>query len=232
MILHLLPERTSDAAGNMAADFLLLRRYQPEDAIRFRHYEWRRPAFTFGYGQKVAFARQRFAVDGETLDHTRRATGGGVVDHRNDWTYALVLPRTHPFWDRAGPAIYHAVHVVLSSALNEYGADTRLQSAEPETEPGVCFERAEIDDVLDAKTGLKVAGAAIKRTKQGVLLQGSIWRPFLPGTDWGLLGSLFPRRLAESLDAELRESPWPDFDPDEEESLVAQYESEEWIERR
>jgi lipoate-protein ligase A len=232
MIMHLLPERTSDAAGNMATDFLLLRRYEPEDVIRFRHSEWRRAAYTFGYGQKVEFARQRFAADGDSPNHTRRATGGGVVDHRNDWTYALVLPRAHPLWDRAGPAIYHAVHEVLSATLNECGADTRLQTAEPETEPGVCFERPEVDDVVNANTGVKVAGAAIKRSKQGVLLQGSIWRPFLPKTDWEQFGSLFPRRLADSLDGELRETGWPDFDPDEEEALIAQYDSEEWIARR
>lgn len=232
MIMHLLPEQTSDAAGNMAVDFLLLRRYQPGDVIRFRHYEWRRPAFTFGYGQKVEFIRQRFSTNDEPLDYTRRATGGGIVDHRDDWTYALVLPRAHPLWDRAGPAIYHSVHEVLSNALNACGADTRLQTSEPREEPGVCFERPEVDDVVNMKTGLKVAGAAIKRTKQGVLLQGSLWRPALPEVDWERFGSLFPRRLAESLDAELIETGWPDFDPDEEEALIEQYASEEWIERR
>ena len=56
MKLHWLPNRAAVAAENMATDFLLLRRY-PEVAVRFRHYDWHRPAFTFGYSQKIEFVR-------------------------------------------------------------------------------------------------------------------------------------------------------------------------------
>ena len=232
MIMHLLPERTSDAAGNMATDFLFLRRYYPADVIRFRHYEWRRPAFTFGYGQQVEFIRRAIASQGDEFDITRRASGGGLVDHREDWTYALVLPRNHSYWDRAGPAIYRTVHEELSASLNECGAKTILQQARPEIAPGICFERPEVDDVVAVDTGAKVAGAAIKRTKEGLLLQGSIWRPAVSTTSWEAFGTRFPSRLSEFLQANLQEVGWPDFDPDEENSLIEQYSAAEWIERR
>ncbi|MBE2213710.1 MAG: lipoate--protein ligase family protein [Opitutaceae bacterium] len=232
MELHLLPARTADAAGNMAVDFLLLQRYpHPQAAVRYRHYDWRRPAFTFGYAQKYAFIRTRLPQE-TSLDVTRRATGGGLVDHRDDWTYALVLPREHPLWDRPGPVIYRAVHEALAGALNATGADVTLQRDEPETAPGVCFERPEVGDVVRARDGIKVAGAALKRGKHGLLLQGSIWRPFAGPVDWAAFEEKLPATFARALDITLTEPGWPNFDPDEEQALVDQYASSEWIEAR
>ena len=96
MTLETLPVRTAGAAENMAADFLLLRRHPRPAVARFRHYGWRAPAFTFGYSQRIAFVREQLAaaVAGEVRppELCRRPTGGGVVDHRDDWTYALVIP--------------------------------------------------------------------------------------------------------------------------------------------
>lgn len=232
MELHRLPVRTSDAAGNMAVDFLLFQRYPQPEAVRFRHYGWRRPAFTFGYAQKIEFVRSRLPA-GEAFDLARRATGGGLVDHREDWTYALVLPRQHPLWDRPGPAIYHAVHDALAAALNALGASVRLQRVEPEVAPGVCFERPEIDDVVRELDGRKVAGAALKRGKHGLLLQGSIWRPLLPEiADWSALEEKFPRVLGTALGCTITEPGWPAFAPEEEEILVEQYASADWTEAR
>ena len=74
MVLEILPTRTAGAAENMAVDFLLLQRYPRERAPRFRHYEWRAPAFTFGYSQKIAFVREQLPP-GETFDLCRRPTG-------------------------------------------------------------------------------------------------------------------------------------------------------------
>ncbi|HOG93943.1 MAG TPA: lipoate--protein ligase family protein, partial [Opitutaceae bacterium] len=59
MELHLLPIRSGGAAENMASDFLLLQRYPEAAQVRFRHYGWHRPAFTFGYGQKIDWVRQQ-----------------------------------------------------------------------------------------------------------------------------------------------------------------------------
>jgi lipoate-protein ligase A len=229
--LHVLPARTAGAAENMATDFLLLRRYPDAEAARMRCYAWRRPAFTFGYGQKIAFVRERLPA-GEPCDLARRPSGGGLVDHRDDWTYALVLPRRHPAWERPGPVVYRAVHGALAAALERFGARVRLQEAEPETAPGVCFERPEVGDVVRAADGLKVAGAALKRGKDGLLLQGSVARPLLPMVDWDALEEAFARALAAALDLEVVHPGWPGFDPDEEQALVDQYSSPEWTELR
>jgi len=165
MRLHLLPTRTAGAAENMALDFLLLQRYPDAPAPRFRHYGWRGPAFTFGFSQKIEFVRANLPP-GETFDLCRRPTGGGIVDHRNDWTYALVLPRGHPLYDERAPQSYRSVHECLAAALAALGqaAAVKLECDPGEGGPGVCFQRAERYDVINPRTGAKIAGAAPKRT--------------------------------------------------------------------
>ena len=118
-MLHVLPVRTGAAAENMALDFLLLQRYPAPADPRFRHYEWRRPAFTFGYSQKIKFVHANLPPEALAKggDLCRRPTGGGIVDHRHDWTYTLVLPRGHALYDERAAQSYRIVHECLATAL-------------------------------------------------------------------------------------------------------------------
>lgn len=235
MKLHVLPPRTGGAAENMAGDFLLLQRYPAAGDARFRHYGWRAPAFTFGYAQKIGFIRERLPA-GEALDLCRRPTGGGLVDHRDDWTYALVIPRGHPLEELRATFSYRAVHEALAGALRAQAvpAVTKMAAPEPDDESaGVCFERAEIYDVVNDATGKKIAGAAQKRNKHGLLFQGSIWRPAAgAGVDWDAFHDAFVEKLAGALDLTAAWVPWPDFNEEEVSGLAEQYASPEWNERR
>jgi lipoate-protein ligase A len=240
MMLEVLPERTGGAAENMAADFLLLQRYPRAGAARYRHYGWRSPAFTFGYSQKISYVRSQLP-QGETFDLCRRPTGGGLVDHREDWTYALVIPRGHPLEEVRATQSYRAIHEALAGAFKAAGVPVSLKSvsepaaaAEPGGPAGVCFERAEIFDVVHAATGAKIAGGAQKRNKRGLLFQGSIWKPAAAADalDWGSFGEDFVARLAGAMDALASPSPWPEFSEDEVSGLVEQYSSPEWMEFR
>jgi lipoate-protein ligase A len=232
---HVLPTRTGGAAENMALDFLLLQRYPQAEAIRFRHYEWRRPAFTFGFGQKLAWVRGQLPVE-ESLDLCRRPTGGGVVDHRQDWTYALVIPRSHHWWEARAVVSYRAVHESLAQALRELGQPAALKREHtgggPAAPPGICFQQAELFDVVHERSGEKIAGAAQKRNKQGLLLQGSIWKPAVAPLDWDALGGHFIAALAQAAGAVLTAVPWPDLDEGEVSGLLEQYSSAEWLEYR
>jgi lipoate-protein ligase A len=247
--LDLLPFRTAGAAENMAADFLLLKR-APADRARFRHYGWRSPAFTFGYSQKIADIRAQLPPGGP-FELCRRATGGGLVDHRDDWTYALVLPRGHALEEMRASQSYRLVHEALAAALAAQGVPAELQPAIPQIELGdphgagalssrsghpatVCFQRAEVFDVCHAATGAKLAGAAQKRSKHGMLFQGSIWKAALGATvDWDRYGDDFAARLAATLGAEPAPAPWPEEVGDDElAALTEHYASPEWNESR
>jgi len=247
MILDVLPVRTGNAPENMAHDFLLLQRYPRGAAARFRHYGWRGPAWTFGYSQKIAFVRTQMPADARDL--CRRTTGGGVVDHTDDWTYALVVPRGHALYDARATESYRIVHEALAAALVAQGVPAELErrvATADETEPaataavdaaagpaGVCFHRAEIFDVVHARSRAKIAGAAQKRNKNGLLLQGSIWKPSCAAAlDWDRFHDDFTARLATALGAEPEQPGWPEFNYDEEQALIYQYSTTEWIEYR
>ncbi len=243
MILDVLPVRTGNAPENMAHDFLLLQRYPRPTAARFRHYGWRGPAWTFGYSQKIAFVRTQLPEDARDL--CRRTTGGGVVDHTDDWTYALVVPRGHPLYDARATESYRIVHEALAAALLAQGVPAELEKRAAtieETDPaapgpagpaGVCFHRAEVFDVVHATSRGKIAGAAQKRNKNGLLLQGSLWKPSCQATpDWDVFHDDFTTRLATALAAEIETPGWPEFNYDEEQALIDQYSTAEWIEYR
>lgn len=264
-MLHILPVRTGAAAENMALDFLLLQRYPAPAAPRFRHYEWRRPAFTFGYSQKIewvrsslppSFAKAAEGTAGQAVDLCRRPTGGGIVDHRHDWTYTLVLPRGHALYDERAAQSYRIVHECLATALAALGQPaavklecdreipcgselarnlsvSRASSLPQETAiPGICFQRAELYDVVNTATGAKIAGAAQKRNKHGLLFQGSIEKSAVGPVDWDDFLARFVTALALVLRVEAQATPWPDLNEAEVESLTEQYSSPEWVEYR
>ncbi|MFP4069868.1 MAG: lipoyl protein ligase domain-containing protein, partial [Opitutales bacterium] len=77
-----LPNAYGDAATNMAVDAALLQSL-PEGVAVLRHYGWIEPSLSFGYAQPYA---QVAAAAPPGVRLVRRLTGGGLVDHRNDWT--------------------------------------------------------------------------------------------------------------------------------------------------
>lgn len=246
LTLDVLPVRTLSAAENMATDFLLLQGYPRSQAARFRHYGWRGPAWTFGYSQKIAFVRTQLPADANPNELCRRPTGGGVVDHRDDWTYALVIPRGFAFEELRATESYRRVHECLATALRAQGVPALVKThCEPPVEgaracgpAGVCFQRAELYDVVHGDTGQKIAGAAQKRNKRGILFQGSLWRSALEmaegphALDWDLFSATFSALLATELGGAAEEKPWPEFNDDEVSALVDQYRSTDWVEYR
>jgi lipoate-protein ligase A len=186
-MLIALPNAYGDAAQNMAIDAALLSSL-PQDTSLFRHYAWTEPTVTFGYAQKWEAVHGLFPSG---LQLCRRITGGGIVDHRNDWTYSMVLPRNRPSGDDSPTRLYRELHLSIAQALASLGIETQLapcprhceSTAAPTDAPSVsqCFVEASADDVL-RPDGVKIAGAALKRTRQALLIQGSIDRQALPSS--------------------------------------------------
>ena len=236
MPLDQLPVRSDSAAANMAADFLLLQHYPDPTRARWRHYQWHRPAVTLGYAQKIGEVRQQLGEDAFDLELCRRPTGGGIVDHRNDWTYALVIPAKHELGAARAAESYRAVHQVVANTLDNQDCPAILQP--PETiepaaaGPAVCFARAEPADVIHARSRTKIAGAAQKRSKRGLLFQGSIARSAVGGIDWDQFETEFGESLGELLQKTNAPCPWPEPWDEMVDALAEDYASEAWIERR
>ena len=149
------------AALNMAIDEILLR-----TATRptLRLYRWARPATSFGYFGKW----QDALAAGPERDLVRRWTGGGIVFHGRDLTFSLIVPRAHPFCAISPRESYRAIHECLAKAIE--GA-TLASAALPQTS-AACFQNPVQHDILIADR--KVAGGAQRRTKSGLLHQGSV----------------------------------------------------------
>jgi lipoyl(octanoyl) transferase len=160
------------AALNMAIDEALLAD-APGPALRL--YRWERPAVSFGYFGRIAAIEA--AWPGREL--VRRMTGGGAVPHGADLTYSIIVPAADPFAHRIPREIYRAVHESVARALRSSGVMPVLAAGSAAAGTGVCFESPVEFDLLAG--GRKVAGAAMKRTRGGLLIQGSVQE--VPGLD-------------------------------------------------
>jgi len=170
-------ESPHSAAMNMAIDETLL-----EAAVvpTIRFYRWRSPALSFGYFGKFSdvgnYAAER--------DLVRRWTGGGIVFHGDDLTYSIVIPASDPVFDESSIAVYEKIHRALCEALNGIGTQAVVAG---DTDPGGlvdgiraavsasgynCFANPVRADIMI--NGRKIAGAAQRRTRRGLLQQGSI----------------------------------------------------------
>jgi lipoate-protein ligase A len=214
---------THSAATNMAIDEALL-----EAAARpvIRFYRWQSPALSFGYfGRFADVARYQ----GER-DLVRRWTGGGIVFHGKDLTYSIVIPVDNPAFDESSISIYETIHTALVHALSETGQSAAVAAGADRggvigvTDGGYsCFENPVRADVMI--NGRKVAGAAQRRTRRGLLQQGSI-----QGID---LENRLARRFIEALSRDYSERKLDDKILNRAQELAEQkYGTDAWLRKR
>jgi lipoate-protein ligase A len=161
---RLLIHGPASPARNMAIDEALLREIR-EPVLRI--YEWNVPAVSLGYFQHAALAGERPFI--------RRYTGGGLVDHAHDVTYTIVLPRAHPWMKLSAPESYCHVHLGVQAALAACGIESDLTPAAHAVESDACFAKPVRFDIVAGAS--KLSGAAQRRTREGLLHQGSILLP-------------------------------------------------------
>lgn len=167
----LLNSGAGSPADNMAWDEALLEAVSRLGVPVLRFYGWTEPAATFGYFQKYAEVERLTPL----RPLIRRSTGGGLVPHDADWTYSLAFPPGDPWYALRATESYERVHQWVRVAFEQLGAPAELSPCCRKEAPGQCFIGAEQFDVLLG--GRKIAGAAQRRTRDGLLIQGSIQPP-------------------------------------------------------
>jgi len=176
----LMRSEAADAPRNMALDEALLENMPRLQKPVLRFYSWTDPAASFGYFQKFR--------EVEKLTHlrplVRRPTGGGIVPHDADWTYSLTFPTSHEWYGLKAVGSYRSVHEWLHAAFAKLGVATEVAPCCLKSGPGQCFLGHEQYDLL--WQGRKIAGAAQRRTRQGLLIQGSVQPPPIrqPRSEW------------------------------------------------
>ena len=215
------------AAMNMATDEALLG-YATVPSIRF--YRWQSPALSFGYFGRFAdvasYARERNLV--------RRWTGGGIVFHGDDLTYSIVIPASDPAFAESSVSIYETIHRALRNALIANGEPAELakggdaalrrpRTAQRAMPTNNCFTNPVQADVM--LNDRKIAGAAQRRTRAGLLHQGSI-----QGVD---LGNGLAERFAKELSGNCNVRSLPETIHYRAQEIAAQkYGTESWLRKR
>jgi len=163
----------------MAADELLAAEAVARDRPLVRFYGWSEPTLSLGGFQRLADARATPGVGGLAL--VRRPSGGGAILHGSDLTYAVAVPREHP-WGVSAQRLYDIFHAALVKLLRERGIAAAQhpgrESAAADQEQLLCFDRrARGDVVIAAETtadGHKILGSAQRRLRGAVLQHGSL----------------------------------------------------------
>jgi len=180
--LEVYHDAARSAAMNMAIDEALL---EMADIPAIRFYRWHSPALSFGYFGRFAdvvdYAAQR--------DLVRRWTGGGIVLHGDDLTYSVIIPARDSLFVHSSISIYTSVHSAIRNALVASGERAQMAPNESPRVSESCFANPVRADVM--VNGRKVAGAAQRRTRAGLLHQGSIQQVDL--------GKDFTERFAQEL---------------------------------
>ncbi|MFN2508950.1 MAG: biotin/lipoate A/B protein ligase family protein [Chthoniobacterales bacterium] len=214
--LHVYRERElRSAAMNMAIDEALFK-YATAPSLRF--YGWKRPSLSFGYFGAYADV----AAEESGRDLVRRWTGGGIVLHGEDLTYSIILPFQQEMQPQPSRVVYNEVHGAIQRALSGI-MDVALATQDAPKISDLCFANPVRSDVLLA--GRKIAGAAQRRTRAGLLHQGSIQcDALLPSFENRFASALCPHFEPRVFSEELLERA----------QLLAtqKYETVEWLRQR
>ena len=145
-----------------------------------RFYRWIHPALSFGYFGKLSDV----AIYAAERDLVRRWTGGGIVFHGNDLTYSVMIPSSDPAFDESSiVGSTQKIHRALADVLVGFSAARAVswhesarcrttETAQRGLATSNCFANPVRADVM--MDGRKIAGAAQRRTRRGLLQQGSI----------------------------------------------------------
>lgn len=155
------------ALENMQTDSALLEHL---DGAFLHFHQWLKPSFTYGYFVKPD---EEFIMS-EKIDVARRATGGGILYHGKDLSFALCFPDTHRLADKDTSVVYENLNrLMMKAILDVHPCLIRKEQHQEFTfkEP-FCMSRAtQYDLTVDQK---KVLGCAIRRNNQRILYHCSI----------------------------------------------------------
>lgn len=164
-MLITLPNAFGDATTNLAIDAALLETI-PEGLAAFRHYAWLEPAFTFGKTQTYSEVKAATPSDAALC---RRLTDGGILDHRDDWSFALVSHNSLPCTALLEKNKSEEIHLAVQKALATLNIKAQLSN----TPSGPCLVNSK---------GQQLTTITAASSKQAYLIEGSINRATLPDT--------------------------------------------------
>lgn len=217
---------------NMAIDECLMRRQKTSPyCASLRFYTWKTPCITLGYFQNVSKMRQRLGASARSLPLIRRLTGGGLVRHDKDLTFAFIMTAGAGILPTDVKSSYLKINEAIREGLRERFPD--VEYADCKTVPSgragtqgdrVCFDAPSCYDLLLGRR--KIVGAS-QRRKDGVLLHQSTI--FLPECDSAELIALILKGMRSRLGLTPEMKPLTPDEIEEARSLeMSRYGDAEW----
>lgn len=160
------------AGWNMALDEALLNSFQEGDLPILRLYSWE-PALSLGRFSGTNKSLNMKRLEEQKLSYVRRMTGGGVLVHGGDLSYALILPR-ESIRVKGVKMSYRYLCRFLIRLYEKLGFDARFASdlnVEGERSD-ICLAGNEAYDIMI--DGKKMGGNAQRHIRQALFQHGSI----------------------------------------------------------
>lgn len=168
---YLIEQDGREPGFNMGFDEAMMLMVDKIKVPIIRFYLWKDYAATFGLLQRYVQVSRYTSI----RPLIRRPTGGGLVIHGNDWTYSIAIPPTHNWYRIKAINLYKLIHSWLANAFIREGISVSLASTCFGDKANICFAKAEKYDLI--WQDCKIGGAAQRRSKYGLLVQGSIIPP-------------------------------------------------------
>ena len=162
----------SSAAWNMAVDEALLSCFREGDLPILRLYGWE-PALSFGCFSEPFRNLDMDRTEKEGIPCVRRITGGGILVHGDDLSYAMILPRSF-IAERGVKESYRYLCGFLLKLYENLGLPAGFAQdrdlAEKQTD--ICLAGREAYDIVTSDR--KIGGNAQRYSRRAMLQHGTI----------------------------------------------------------
>jgi lipoate-protein ligase A len=168
---HFADTGAGDGATQMASDAGLLAHAAATGHAVFRVYAWSRPTLSFGRHESTRGRFRAASLAAAGVDAVRRPTGGRVLLHDHEVTYAVTMPVAD---DQTLRQTFGAINGILLAALRSLGVAAEEVQVAPALRPGgaACFAAPGAGEIV--VDGCKLVGSAQVRAGGALLQHGSI----------------------------------------------------------
>jgi len=165
------------AEENMRLDAELLETLDPNGQPILHFYDWEGDCATYGYFVNPADFLNLEEVKKRKLNLAKRPTGGGIIFHIWDLAFSVLIPASHPQFSENTLDNYAFVNNRVLAAASHFIGERPMLTVEDGPAPDrsctrFCMAQPTKYDVV--LNGRKIAGAAQRKTKKGLLHQGTI----------------------------------------------------------
>ena len=178
-MLRILDTGVAAAEENMRLDREFLENLDFQGLPILHFYRWDAPSATYGHFVAPGQYFDLDQIDRFQLKLAKRPTGGGIVFHIWDLAFSFLMPAGHLAFSSNTLQNYQFVNEAVLRAVSELFDLKGAASMTLENFPSMamdcqnfCMAKPTQYDVV--YQGMKIAGAAQRKTKQGYLHQGTI----------------------------------------------------------